>query len=426
MMDVKQYHLNSSAGIYVIENVVENANNNNLHSRIPKMYSSIRLLRQSFFCIILAIISAVPLQAQINPISYPDYVTPVEKEKLPPKLEYKGDFKFAVQWMEAGKRQVLIASEVQHPSELRNDLFLKQYGFGNGRYGQVWSLKEFAPRLCTVKLIENSLQVIDLDGDGKQEVSFSYQVDHKEGQPTVKKAILYQNGVKFGIRGKFSAEDGEEIESAVDSSIVTPSAIGWFLGEEWERIKSGKEAFAHTILHRGAGWFLVESRSLRGLSRVFYDVRLADGTEINIADSLRNRLQYARAIYPTPQGELLYISDEGIGKFNPSSGVFQELLPLPETTEGVSKAAWSPDSSMVALVVLNVDEYPKSTRLFVIELDAEDGPGEVHEIDILVSHYGFDEWTIEPPVFVNDRTLKVLEVSWDQESDGAWTEFELE
>lgn len=361
-----------------------------------------------------------------NPHPGPDFVKPVEQEKLPKSLAYPGDFQFALQWMESGKRQVLIASEVKHPTELRNELHLRQYGFGNGRYGVVWNLKEFAPKLCHVKLFASSLQIIDLDGDGKHEVSFAYQVDHREGEPTVKKAILYQNGAKHAIRGKFSAEDGKEIESEADSAIAADSsAIAWFLQKEWERINEDREAFMHYIRQRGEGWFLLESRSISGLTRVFYDLRQSNGQILEMADSLRTRLQYARAIYPTQEGGLMYVSDQGIGAINPGIGKVHSILELPGNTEGVSPAAWSPDRSMAALVVLNVDEYPKSTRLFVMEMHPDGSPGQVHEIDVLVSHYGFDDWKIEPPVFVNDSTLKVLEVPWDQLSDGTWTEFEL-
>lgn len=385
-------------------------------------------LKKSFFCTLLIafILHGGTLTFAQNLPSLPAFVKPVEKEKLPASLEYKGDFQFAFQWMEGKKRQVLIASEVKHPTELRNDLHLRQYGFGNGRYGVVWTLKEFAPKLCQVKLLASSLQIVDWDGDGKNEVSFSYQVDHKEGQPTVKKAILYQSGVKYAIRGKFSAEEGEELETEADSAVAAnESVVAWYLQKEWERVKAGGEAFVHSINQSGENWFLLESHSVRGLERVYYDLRQSSGASMEMADSLHTRLQYARAIYPTRQGGLMYVSDQGIGTVNPATGQAFSLLDLPETTEGVSPAAWSPDSSMVALVVLNVDEYPKSTRLFVLEFSEDGAPGEVHEIDVLVSHYGFDVWTIEAPVFVNDSTLKVLEVPWDQESDGAWTEFEL-
>ena len=375
---------------------------------------------QRAFVLLLLLSLAAPWgAAQVPELGGPDFARPISADKLPKSLQYKGEYLTGRVWREQGEPRLLVISEVRHEEALRNDHFISQYAYHKGKLGLMWSVKEFAKSLCQVNLYPRSLQILDLDNDGKYETSFMYYIECNTEEPLHVKLLLYRNGEKLALRGRMNSLLGPETELVMDSAVLQQAEVyASFLNQEWARFQVKSPFGELYIPGRGNSWFL-QVRELPELQPTEYRLKNVDGSHWGEgpAGEWSQRFVQASRVEAAPFNGLLYFSPPHVGILYPDDASHTELLTLNGDNEGLSDPVWSSDSTQLAFVALNVDQYPEMTRVFVFEF----GDGEVvskREYDVTVEHTGFDGWEITPPEFVNDSTLRVKEVSWNQLSSG--------
>jgi hypothetical protein len=82
------------------------------------------------------------------------------------------------------------------------------------RWTEVWDAKDFVNGCefdVTVALNEKSISVTDVDGNGKAEISFVYQLGcRSDVSPLTLKLLMYEGKAKYALRGETRTKVGEE------------------------------------------------------------------------------------------------------------------------------------------------------------------------------------------------------------------------
>jgi hypothetical protein len=105
---------------------------------------------------------------------------------------------------------------------------------------ELWSAKDFVetcPFDLLLELVEGSIEVTDLNGDGVAEVSFAYLLTcRSDVSPASGKLLLYEGVTKYALRG--SAQDmGGGGEFTVDPAFEkAPKAFRPFAEAKWKRL----------------------------------------------------------------------------------------------------------------------------------------------------------------------------------------------
>ncbi|MEM0997253.1 MAG: hypothetical protein AAGN35_09250 [Bacteroidota bacterium] len=364
------------------------------------------------------------LKAQNWDLGGPDFVRKVSRDKLPSALKFKGEFRNGYIWREKGEPRILVVSEVRHPEALRNDLYVAQYAWHNRRLGLMWSLKEFAKTYCEVSIYENSLQVIDLDGDGNYETCFHYKVHQEREARDETKMLLYHNGEKLGMRGKLDPEKRAVYDLKADSALRASAPVFEnFLQVLWQYWEAGEVHGKWYIRARGEEWMLTQVVDAPQYD-VEYIIRNADFTDRKMNNLWGPQLLSATWMEPLDEETLLFVSGNQVGTYDPGEDYKYNFLDLPHTTEMISPPVWSEDRSRVAFVVLNAEEYPQLTRIYVLDVDQHSVVGQ-QEIEVNVEHTLFEDWEFTLPQFVNDTTLSIVQGDWDELQAGAAREVYL-
>ena len=122
-----------------------------------------------------------------------------------------------------------------------------------GRWNAVWDAKDFVNDCefdVTVALNDKSIAITDVDGNGKAEVSFLYQLGcRSDASPMTLKLLMYEGKTKYALRGQTRTkvaeeDDGKAIEEGgshqVDPAFeqAAPGFLG-FAKAQWERFVRG-------------------------------------------------------------------------------------------------------------------------------------------------------------------------------------------
>ena len=82
------------------------------------------------------------------------------------------------------------------------------------RWTAVWDAKDFVNDCAfdvMLALNEKSISVTDLDGNGKAEISFAYQLGcRSDVSPLTLKLLMYEGKAKYALRGQTRSKVGEE------------------------------------------------------------------------------------------------------------------------------------------------------------------------------------------------------------------------
>lgn len=129
---------------------------------------------------------------------------------LPPNLTgYKGKIVAMAKWEDNMGANVLFITETEERSSGKNrskELFGYHYTITGKENKLIWKINDFVndcPVDLTLKVIEKSVTITDLDKDGIAESSFIYRMSCKgDVSPDDMKLIMHEGETKYAIRGQ--------------------------------------------------------------------------------------------------------------------------------------------------------------------------------------------------------------------------------
>ena len=288
-------------------------------------------------------------------------------------LPHKGEIFFQRQFEDKSGSNIVFASVASHPEEMKSDIYLYQYVSKGGTPTLVWDIQDFGTPLCEMSLNEESVQIIDLDRDGFNEVSFIYQQRCDGLDPYVTKLILHSKGKKYAIRGLIAVEDGAQIEKKPDATLesATPSLRNFAHAEWTEFVAEGTITTQKSVYTTGSTWTVFAEEDLMAGGSVNYKLVDLQGNPPKVGADVLKAIHGAEDVSSMPDpSQVLYASvSAGVGIVEPASGKVSTLMTFLGDTEGLSMLNWSPDKKKVAFVALNHAQYPKMTRIFVLTLE---------------------------------------------------------
>lgn len=113
---------------------------------------------------------------------------------------------------------------------------------------QVWQAKDFVQQCefdLTLELVEGSIEVTDVDGNGQGEISFLYRLGcRSDVSPDGMKLLMYEGATKYALRGESKAQvsDTEFIggEFQADPAFdKAPAVFSDFAQAKWKRLVIG-------------------------------------------------------------------------------------------------------------------------------------------------------------------------------------------
>jgi hypothetical protein len=166
--------------------------------------------------------------------STPVSIAPVKiaTSEIPATIKVKGTVQEVWKWTDNLGENILITSSVAPHEEKSKDgeegqsaeIHAFHYAKKDGDYTQVWMMND-AEKLCPVDItcdfIPGSATVTDLDKDGIAEIKVQYSVACRgDVSPATMKLIMYENGVKYALRGNMWIQYGPDLKYTVTEKDV--------------------------------------------------------------------------------------------------------------------------------------------------------------------------------------------------------------
>lgn len=141
-------------------------------------------------------------------------VTHLNKSELPEGITFKGQLVNAVRWTDSIGDNIVVTSETgEYPDKMTDgeertkaDLFAVHYVVYSDSVRMLWKVTDHerdCPFDLSVRFIDNTFQVTDLDGDGTGEVWLMYKTAcRSDVSPATMKIILYEGKQKYAVRGE--------------------------------------------------------------------------------------------------------------------------------------------------------------------------------------------------------------------------------
>jgi hypothetical protein len=331
--------------------------------------------------------------------------------QLDQRMPHKGKFVDGLGWKdEAGQHALFLCYDAK-PQENSRDIYLYQYCEVGGSVQLVWDIQDFGGALCEMTFVDNSLQIIDLDQDGIMEACFMYQNRCDGLDPYVTKMMLMKGGQKLAIRGKFSVEDHAELEKTIDPVVAQqPAIFKNFMLMNWNEFKNSEFEYSKSILYKTASFIVLKREYLLASGGTEFQVLDLNGLPLPLAKGMQEKIGQAVSLDLMPdRKQLLYASLQGVGTYNPETKVETAFMTFLEDTEAISTVTWSPDKTKIAFTALNPQQYPQSTRIFVLTLGPE-GMVKKEKYDAKLMYMAASNWVVESPRFKDNNVLEYREM----------------
>jgi hypothetical protein len=236
--------------------------------------------------------------------------------------------------------------------------------------------------------------------------------------PRVTKMMLLKDGQKLAIRGKFSVEEGEELEKTIDPAVAQyPPIYKNFMLMNWEEFKEEGIHYAKSIRFRTAEYIVLQKEYLDASGGTEYQLLDINGLPLPLAKEMESKIQYPEDLDMMPDGKtLLYVDVTGVGTYDPMTRKETVFMTFLEGTEAVSAVVWSPDRKRIVFAALNGAKYPDRTRIFVLTLEGNAMVGK-EKFDTRVMHMAASDWVVESPGFKDNMTIEYTEM---QEGERPW------
>lgn len=129
--------------------------------------------------------------------------------KLPYGVKYSGKIVAGARWNDKNGENILIITETPvkgTPGDSRmKELFGYHYKISGGETKLLWKINDFVkdcPVDLTLKYVDESLSITDLDNNGIAESIFLYRMSCKgDVSPDDMKLLMHENETKYAIRG---------------------------------------------------------------------------------------------------------------------------------------------------------------------------------------------------------------------------------
>lgn len=370
-------------------------------------------MMQKWLALILLLFSSA-IHAQDNLVLNPSFLfMDVGENELPTEVAFKGDFLASKSWKDKGGLNYFVVSEIHHPREFKNELYVYQYVLSQGKTTLVWDIKDFPTALCMARVIENSLEILDLDGDGYMETSFIYQFQCDGLDPTVTKLMLHSKGQKLAIRGNIpvSADMGTPKKNVDPAAAQFPKEFGNFASQEWDDFVNASSLieYAKSIHSRHTDFVLLEKEYLMASGGVEFELLTAKGKKVPLTQEIREFIRYASDLRFMPDNRHLFIASlPKIGLLDLKTFEFKSWVTLFEDTEALSTVEWSPSGSRLAFVTLNMDRYPQHTRVFVLQIEG-DKLIEKQKFDVPAEFIVASSYSLSPVSFHGEHSVMYKE-----------------
>lgn len=357
---------------------------------------------------------ATNLMAQVG-VAIPwnaHYETILEAD-LDKRMAHKGEFMGGVRFKDEGGEQTVFFcyDSKSGANDMQQDLYAYQYSKVGGNCSMTWDIKDFSGQLCGVNVVPNSLQIIDLDQDGYMEVCFMYQNQCDGLDPIVTKMMLLTKGKKLAIRGKFSVEEGAELEKNVDPVVGQyPPLFKNFMLMNWNEFKAAEFEYSKNIEYKTDGFIVLEKEYQMASGGTEYELLDLNGLPMALGTGMKEKINYAGSLELMPDRKtLLYAGLKGIGTYDPATKKETSYMTFLESTEAISSIVWSPDKKKVAFTALNPAEYPQKTKIFVLSLEGNQMVKK-DKFDAALMYMAAADWVVESPRFKDNNTIEYTEM----------------
>lgn len=169
---------------------------------------------------------------------------------IPATIKVKGSVQEAWKWNDNLGENILITSFVAPHDEKSKDgeegqsaeIHAFHYAKKDGDYTQVWMMND-AVKLCPVDItcdfIPGSVTVTDLDKDGIAEIKVQYSVACRgDVSPATMKLIMYENGIKYALRGNMWIPYSPDLKYSVTEKDVNMESSPKLKEESDEMLRS--------------------------------------------------------------------------------------------------------------------------------------------------------------------------------------------
>jgi hypothetical protein len=171
-----------------------------------------------------------------------------DTDELPDDVRYSGKIIAGARWNDKNGVNILLITETpekgQSGDNRMKELFGYHYVTGGGETKLLWKINDFVkdcPVDLTLKYIDGSLLVTDLDINGIAETSFLYRMSCKgDVSPDDMKLLMHEGKTKYAIRGQMKLTiKGEGTyggEMKIDPSFdKAPDEFLDFAKERWNK-----------------------------------------------------------------------------------------------------------------------------------------------------------------------------------------------
>lgn len=343
----------------------------------------------------------------------------ITAQDLKPSMQLTGEFTDGIKWKDkSGENYFILTYQPgKDPKVPQRDLYVYQYRVTTSGTSLAWKIQDFSGALCEMEFIYNSLQIIDLDGDGTMEACFMYQNQCDGLDPWQTKLMFFKDGKKFAIRGSFDPESQKQVSKTIDPEVTNaPGIFRQFMLLNWEEFAGGEFEFTKSVALRSEKYIVLDYEYCFASGGTSYRILKTDGTALTLPVTLAEKYQYASTLELMPDGKsLFYASTKGVGILDPILGKDTPFMTFLETTESISGVSWSPDYTRLAFAALNFS-YPKRTRVFVLDIQGNMMVRK-QQFDVPVFHMAASEWVVSAPR-LNDLRDRVYFQEMDLSGDG--------
>ncbi len=291
---------------------------------------------------------------------------------LPSGIDFKGLFKNGVSYKDKTGTNFFFVTELWNTRHTKNKLYFYLVTLKQKVAKVQWELMDEGTKDCEVQFLENSLRVIDLDGDGYMENSFIYQFDCESNRARELRLIFNSRGDRLAMWGKLEKGYRETKVNTTDNYRSAPHIYRWFMQKDWEDVTlDGSIDYDRTwyaFLPEGR---IMKNRNLATSTGSTYEWVDEKGKPIYLSDELYDIVTTAHDFKLMPNGEdLLVLHAQALGVLNLRSRKFSTWVDFYDYTFILNSWVWTHDSTRFAFPAFNSVKYEKDSQIFVIDMDS--------------------------------------------------------
>lgn len=324
------------------------------------------------FTLLIALTSMGILPGQIGELTCNRDLVRMIPEDLPKGIEFRGLFKKGVSYKDKSGTNFFFLTEVWNKRHTKNKVYFYLVTLKQKVAKIQWEIMDEGDKECEVMFLENSLRVIDLDGDGYMENSFMYKFECSSDRPTEIRLIFNSRGDRLAMWGSLAKGYRESKVNTTDNFRSAPHIYRWFMQKDWEDVVlDGGIDFDRTwyaFLPEGR---IMKNRNLASRTGSNYEWVDEKGKGIYLSDELNDIVSTAHDFKMLPNGEdMLVLHDQALGVLNLRTRKFTTWVDFYDYTFILNSWTWTEDGKRFAFPTFNSVKYEEDSQIFVIDMDS--------------------------------------------------------